>query len=90
MARRRRLLVPEAQQGMDQLKESVMKRDGYQVSSDNPNDVKYEVAKELNIPLQHGRNGHLTSVQAGKIGGQIGGRMVKELIKMAQETLNKK
>jgi hypothetical protein len=90
MARRRRLLVPEAQHGMDQLKGNVMKQDGYEVSSGNPNDVKYEVAEELNIPLQHGKNGHLTSKQAGKIGGQIGGRMVKELIKMAQETLNKK
>lgn len=87
--RKRKLLVPEAQEGMEQLKGNVMKRDGYSLMGDNPNEVKYEVAKELNIPLQHGRNGHLTSEQAGKIGGQIGGRMVKELIKMAQQSLNK-
>ncbi|HWO98221.1 MAG TPA: alpha/beta-type small acid-soluble spore protein [Bacillus sp. (in: firmicutes)] len=87
--RRRKLLVPEAHKGMEQLKGNVMKRDGYSITSDNPDDVKYEVAKELNIPLHHGRNGHLTSEQAGKIGGQIGGRMVKELIKMAQQSLNK-
>jgi len=44
----------------------------------------------LGIPLNSSYNGKLTSEQAGKIGGPIGGQMVKELIKMAQEQLTKK
>jgi hypothetical protein len=51
--------------------------------------VKYEVAKELEIPLQKSYNGTLTSTNAGKIGGNIGGNMVREMIKMAQQNLNK-
>ena len=48
-----------------------------------------EVAKELGIPLKEGYNGKLTSEEAGKVGGRIGGSMVKELVKMAQENLKK-
>jgi cephalosporin-C deacetylase-like acetyl esterase len=86
-ARKRKLLVPEAQEGMQHLKETVMKQAGYK--TDNHQDVKYEVAKSLDIPLKTRGNGQLTSEQAGKIGGQIGGRMVKKLIELAQQSLNK-
>ena len=37
---------------------------------------KYEVANEVGVPLQNGYNGHLTSAQAGSVGGQ----MVKKMI----------
>jgi small acid-soluble spore protein D (minor alpha/beta-type SASP) len=49
---------------------------------------KFEVADELGIPLRRGYNGDLTSREAGRIGGVIGGRMVKVLIRHAQEALN--
>lgn len=88
MARRnRRPLVPEAREALNQMKVSVMKQQGYQVEDNNPNQVKYEVSKEVNVPLQHGYNGNLTSKEAGKVGGPIGGNMVKEMIKMAQEQM---
>lgn len=87
---RNRLLVPEAREGVNQLKAQVMRQEGYQVDPNSPNNVKYEVAKEHNIPLQNGYNGNLTSKQAGQIGGKIGGSMVKEMIRMAQQNLNKK
>lgn len=91
MARRkRRPLIPEAREGLDQLKANVMRKQGYQTDPSNPDSVKYEVAKELGIPLKEDYNGNLTSKQAGKVGGNIGGNMVKEMIRMAQENLNKR
>lgn len=82
MARRNRnkILVPEAREGLDQLKAKV-------IQAGNANDVKFEVAKEQGIPLQNGDNGNLTSKNAGKIGGSLGGNMVKELVKMGEEQL---
>ncbi|WP_078543362.1 alpha/beta-type small acid-soluble spore protein [Litchfieldia alkalitelluris] len=91
MARRkRRPLVPEAREGLDQLKAAVMKEKGYHSDSTDPDAVKYEVAEDIGVPLETGYNGTLTSKQAGKVGGQIGGSMVKELVKMAQNNLIKK
>ncbi|WP_342600618.1 alpha/beta-type small acid-soluble spore protein [Psychrobacillus sp. FSL H8-0483] len=90
MANRNKILVPSARDELDKLKARVMKEQGYNVDINNPNDVKYEIADELNIPLNKGYNGKLTSEQAGKIGGPIGGNMVKEMIKMAQEQMMRK
>ncbi|MFE5324278.1 small, acid-soluble spore protein, alpha/beta type [Paenibacillus sp. NPDC056579] len=90
MARRRssnRLVVPNASQGVERFKAEVMKQQGYTVNVNRPEDVKYEVARSLGIPLQSGSNGQLTTEQAGKIGGQIGGSMVREMIRMAQQKL---
>jgi hypothetical protein len=90
MARRkRRPLVPEARGALDQLKADVMRKQGYEVSRQNPDNVKYEVAKENHVPLQQGYNGQLTSHEAGKVGGRIGGSMVKEMIRIAQEQMKK-
>lgn len=80
MARRNRLLVPEARNAVDQLKAKI-------ANVENPDDAKFEIAKEVGVPLQKGYNGTLTSKEAGKIGGNLGGNMVKEMIKMAQEKL---
>ncbi|QOR66581.1 alpha/beta-type small acid-soluble spore protein [Cytobacillus suaedae] len=86
--RRNRLLVPEAREEVDRLKARVMKDKGY--SASEPNQVKFEVANELGVPLNDKYNGTLTSKQAGKVGGEIGGSMVKEMIKMAQQRLSDK
>lgn len=83
MARRRKILVFEAQQGLDDLKAKI-------AGTKNPEEAKFEVAKEIGVPLKKDDNGELTSKQNGKIGGKLGGGMVKELIKMAQENLGKK
>ncbi|WP_077619984.1 alpha/beta-type small acid-soluble spore protein [Bacillus sinesaloumensis] len=91
MARKkRRPLVPEARPELDQFKATVMRNQGYKTDPANPDHVKYEVAKELGIPLNTRYNGSLTSQQAGKVGGNIGGNMVKEMVRMAQENLNKR
>jgi len=87
MARKRRPLIPEAREALDSLKADVMKQKGYEVSKNNPDQVKYEVAADMQIPLSRGNNGNLTSHQAGKIGGQIGGNMVKEMVRLAQERM---
>lgn len=90
MARRkRRPLVPESRGALDQFKNQVMANKGYQTDAENPDSVKFEVAEEVGVPLKEGYNGQLTSKQAGKVGGQIGGSMVKEMIRMAQERLKK-
>ena len=84
MAKRNRnkLLVPESRQQLDQLKAKVS-------GTSKPEDAALEVAKELGIPLKEGYNGKLTSEEAGKVGGRIGGNMVKELVRMAQESIEK-
>lgn len=60
------------------------------LEGNNVDEVKYEVAEELGIPLSKGDNGELTASQAGKIGGSIGGNMVKEMVKFSQEQMAKK
>ena len=80
---RNKILVPEARKGMDDLKAKV-------VGADHPSNAKFEAAEEVGVPLQKGYNGKLTSEQAGKIGGKLGGSMVKELVRMAKENLTKK
>lgn len=90
MANKNKILVPSARKELDNLKVRVMKEQGYEVKSNNPDDVKYEIADELSIPLNNEYNGKLTSEQAGKIGGSIGGSMVKEMVRMAQEQMLKK
>ena len=79
--------MPGAEHSLDQLKARVMKDKGYNVSTDRPELVKYEVARTRGIPLQPGYNGQLRAEEAGRIGGPIGGAMVREMIRMAQEQL---
>ncbi|MBB6453532.1 hypothetical protein HNQ94_001981 [Salirhabdus euzebyi] len=83
MGRRNKILVPEAREGLDQLKAKV-------TNSQSPENAKYEVADEQGIPLNDGYNGNIRAKDAGKIGGNIGGNMVREMIKMAQQEMNKK
>ena len=90
MSRRsRRYAVPGSERSMQAFKAEVMKQEGYQVDPARPDDVKYEVAKELGVPLRtDGENGDLTTEEAGQIGGRIGGSMVREMVRMAQEQLS--
>lgn len=89
MARRRHrnYAVSGVEQAVQTFKAEVMKKEGYNVNPNRPDDVKYEVAKELGIPLQPGDNGQLTTESVGQIGGKIGGTMVREMIRLAQEQL---
>lgn len=76
--RKRRLLVPEARDALDRLKSDVM-------NTMQPEEAKFESARRQNVPLQReGDNGELTARQAGKVGGPIGGQMVKKMIALAQ------
>ncbi len=80
MSRRHKPLVEGSQAGLDMLKARLQ-------NVREPEQAKYEAAQELNIPLQHGYNGQLAAKDAGRIGGQLGGSMVKELIRSAQEQM---
>jgi small acid-soluble spore protein D (minor alpha/beta-type SASP) len=82
MPNRNKILVPDARKGLDQLKAKV-------AQTQSPEMAKFEVAQELGVPLKKGYNGQLTSYQAGKVGGKLGGNMVKELVRMAQQNLSK-
>lgn len=83
MARRNKILIPEAREGLDRLKAQV-------TNSMSPDNAKYEVAKEQGIPLKKGYNGEIRAKDAGKIGGSIGGNMVREMVKMAEQQLSKR
>ncbi|WP_102347143.1 alpha/beta-type small acid-soluble spore protein [Bacillus sp. Marseille-P3661] len=83
MGRNRKLLVPGARQQVNNLKDQVMQKQGFQGGQD----LKYEVADELGIQLNKGYNGNIRANEAGKIGGKIGGNMVKEMIRMAEQQL---
>ncbi len=85
--RNRKYAVPGAERGMQAFKAEVMKREGYDVDPDHPDDVKYEVAKELGVPLKQGGNGELSTESAGQIGGKIGGSMVREMVRLAQQQM---
>jgi len=89
MARRsRQYVVPEARRGMEQFKAEVMRSKGYTVDPRSPDSVKYEVANRIGVPLNQGYNGDLPAKSAGKIGGQIGGAMVREMVRIAQQSLS--
>ena len=47
------------------------------------NKFKYEVANEVGVTLKDGYNGHLSSRDAGRIGGN----MVKKLIQQAENQM---
>lgn len=51
--------------------------------------LKLEIASELGIDLKPGYNGNISAKDAEKIGGLIGGNMVKMMISYAVENLNK-
>ena len=42
------------------------------------NKFKYEVASEIGVNLKEGYNGHLTSKEAGSIGGEMVKKMVAQ------------
>ncbi len=75
---------------MQAFKADVMRREGYDVDPNRPDDVKYEVAEELGVPLQPGGNGDLKTESVGQVGGKIGGSMVREMVRLAEQQLAKK
>lgn len=62
-------------------------RQGQFGPASNFDQLKFEIAQELGVPLKPGYNGELTSRQAGRIGGKIGGNMVRRMIEIAESTL---
>ncbi len=76
---------------MQTLKADVMRQEGYAVDENRPDDVKYEVASEMGIRMnRNGENGNMKTEDAGHVGGKIGGAMIREMIRMAQEKLAKR
>lgn len=85
MAQRNKQLNPASREGLERLQAHVISRNyGRTIPVD---EVKYVVARKLGVPLSRGYNGQLQVSSAGKVGGYIGGRMVKEMVRMAQQRL---
>lgn len=80
---KRKPLVPGSQRALNKMKADLFHQE-------DPSAVKYEAAKEQGISLTQGYNGELSAREAGKVGGKIGGSMIREMIKMAEESLNAK
>lgn len=81
---------PDIRDSLERLQEHITEAKELDVNVNDPDDVKYEIAKEHGIPLKKGEdNGDLTAKQAGFVGGFIGGNMVKELVQKAEESLIK-
>ncbi len=49
-------------------------------SKDKMDALKYEVAREVGVPLKDGYNGDLTSAQNGKVGGNMVKKMIEDQI----------
>jgi hypothetical protein len=80
-------VVDGVERELQAFKADVMRKEGYRVDPDRPDDVKYEVARSMGVGLQPGDNGRLTTEAVGHVGGKIGGAMVREMIRLAQEQL---
>ena len=89
MARRRSrsYVVPEARLGMQYFKAEIMRKEGYTTNPESPDNVKYQVAERIGVPLHQGYNGDIQAAEAGKVGGRIGGAMVKEMVRMAKNSI---
>lgn len=90
-------LIAGAARALDQLKYEVAQEVGWNPSSlqdlqQKIDQTKYEIAAEIGVPLTHGYNGHLTSRQAGAVGGRLGGKlgghMVRRMISQAEQLLS--
>jgi hypothetical protein len=85
-------LIPDSKEGLAQLKVEVANEIGLPVSGEaanraGPDAVTRAAATEYGVPLQEGYNGSLTSHDAGRLGGHVGGQMVKRLIAQAESLL---
>ncbi|MDD7794165.1 alpha/beta-type small acid-soluble spore protein [Clostridium sp. 'White wine YQ'] len=49
--------------------------------------VKVETSKEVGVDLNKEYNGDITTKEAGKIGGPLGGQMVKKMIEDFEKKL---
>jgi small acid-soluble spore protein D (minor alpha/beta-type SASP) len=92
MGRRRKLLVPDSREAMETLKAQVIADKSTPQTPRSAASVSNQgsvasVASRLGIPYQPSDNGNMTTRQAGKIGGQIGGTMVQRLIQLAEQNL---
>lgn len=98
--RRNRLLVPEAREALDRLIQitsvpvnspsaPLTGQHNRTMRSGATNEpVVASVAQSLGIAYQSsGDNGDMTTRDAGRIGGEIGGQMVQKLVQIAKEQL---
>lgn len=89
---RRNPLVPESKEALDRLRQEVASEIGAPVSGvtetgEGPDAITHAIADMYGVPLKEEYNGQLTSHDAGRLGGHLGGQMVKRLIAQAQSLL---
>ncbi|SFU93917.1 small, acid-soluble spore protein, alpha/beta type [Alicyclobacillus macrosporangiidus] len=98
---RRRLLVPEAREAMNRLKQQVIeqkRQEGALVAGTTtqawparPDGKPIRRPTHGGVPRRAGEAdpGVATARQAGRLGGEIGGTMVQRLVRIAREELTK-
>lgn len=64
-----------------------MEEKGFTSDQGRDQPLEEEVAGRLGIPLGKVDDGELTTRQAGKVGGAMGGPLVRKLIEIAQQQL---
>lgn len=94
MSRRssRNPLVPESKEALARLRQEVAGEIGAPTSGvtethEGPDAITHAIADMYGVPLQEQYNGQLTSHDAGRLGGHLGGQMVKRLIAQAETLL---
>lgn len=86
--RKRKPLIPQARTKLDELQTKLISEElGREFR--NKEQAKMELAKELGVPLKEGDNASLKAGDAGKVGGAMGGRLVKELVAMSLKSLQR-
>lgn len=85
-------LVPESKEALARLKQEVAGDLGVPASAvtethEKPEAITQMIADMYGVPLKEQYNGQLTSHDAGRLGGHLGGQMVKRLIAQAQSLL---
>lgn len=85
-------LVPESKEALARLRAEVASEIGVPTSRvtethEGPDVITQGIAHMYGVPLKEDYNGQLTSHDAGRLGGHVGGQMVKRLIAQAQSLL---
>lgn len=86
-------LVPESKEALARLRQEVASEigvpatSGVMATNEGPDVITHAIADMYGVPLQERYNGQLTSHDAGRLGGHLGGQMVKRLIAQAQSLL---
>ncbi len=62
----------------NQTNKQASKQNSTATAKEKMDNLKYEIAREVGVPLKEGYNGDLTSAQNGKVGGNMVKKMIED------------